>query len=110
MSASFPDVQEVRKQIQQAEELGFEKDRECLAKLREKIIAHMKDQPKHAMRIVFEKKDVTDEPQCERIMERICVELRQKGFKCDWTVNVSTDFRGDENWYGPTLDIQVPIK
>ena len=108
MAESFPDVQKVRERIHEAERLGFEKDRQCLASLRQKIITHMNDRPDNAMTIVFERKDVVDKPQCERVMERICRELRQKGFHSNWTVDVSTDHRGDENWYGPTLEITVP--
>ena len=110
MIASFPEVQEVCKLIQEAEERGFEKDRQCLAKLREKIIAHMKDQPKRTMQIVFVNKDFTDKTQCKRVMEQICVELRQKSYQCDYEIDVSLDCRGNDEWDGATLHIKVPSR
>ena len=107
MAEFFPDVQEVRDLIKEAERIGFEKDRQCLANIRQTIIGHMKDQPKRNMKVVLRKEDVGDRSRCDRLMERICSELRQKGFQSDWKEYYYDDCRGEPCWNGVELNITV---
>jgi len=107
MADSFPDVIEVRSLIVNAKQNGFQKDQECLARLRKKIIKQINDLPEYKMAFCFEETDFADRDACERTMTRICSELRQKGFWADWTVELGYNQMGEECWDGPKLELRV---